>query len=158
VVKYRGETYTVDYAFAPGDLFGGSDLGSLRLTANATHNTLLTTSVTGTTFIRTDDTYRSPEWVGRFNAVWDKGPVRVSYQLDYLGRTRAAYDATIETTPNPILKSNIVHSISAQVEAGNMTFRAGIDNLTDKAPSYPQIAYGDILGRRFFVGARIKLK
>lgn len=158
VVKYRGETYTIDYAFAPGDLFGGSDLGRLRLTANATHNTLLTTSVTGTTFIRTDDTYQSPEWVGRFNAVWDKGPVRVSYQLDYLGRTRAAYDATIETTPNPILKSNIVHSISAQVEAGNMTFRAGIDNLTDKAPSYPQIAYGDILGRRFFLGARIKLK
>ena len=158
VMKYRGETYTIDYAFAPGDLFGGGDLGSLRLTANATHNTLLTTSVTGTTFIRTDDTYRSPEWVCRFNAVWDKGPVRVSYQLDYLGRTRAAYDATVETNPNPMLKSNIVHSISAQVEAGNMTFRAGIDNLTDKAPSYPQIAYGDILGRRFFVGARIKLK
>ncbi|MFT4053572.1 MAG: TonB-dependent receptor [Novosphingobium sp.] len=158
VMKYRGETYTIDYAFAPGDLFGGSDLGTLRLTANATHNTLRTTSVTGTTFVRTDDTYTSPEWVGRFNAVWDKGPVRVSYQLDYLGRTRAAYDATIETTPNPILKSNIVHSISAQVEAGNITFRAGIDNLTDKAPSYPQIAYGDILGRRFFVGARIKLK
>lgn len=158
VMKYRGEAYTIDYAFAPGDLFGGSDLGTLRLTANATHNTLLTTSVTGTTFIRTDDTYRSPEWVGRFNAVWDKGPVRVSYQLDYLGRTRAAYDATVETNPNPMLKSNIVHSISAQVEAGNMTFRAGIDNLTDKAPSYPQIAYGDILGRRFFVGARIKLK
>lgn len=157
VMKYRGETYTVDYAFAPSDLVGG-DLGMLRLTANATHNTLLTTSVTGTTFIRTDDTYRSPEWVGRFNAVWDKGPVRVSYQLDYLGRTRAAYDATIETTPNPILKSNIVHSISTQVEAGNITFRAGIDNLTDKAPSYPQIAYGDILGRRFFLGAKIKLK
>jgi iron complex outermembrane recepter protein len=157
VVKYRGETYTVDYAFAPGDLLGG-DLGRLRLTANATHNALLTTSVTGTTFIRTDDTYRSPEWVGRFNAVWDNGPVRLSYQLDYLARTRAAYDATIETTPNPTLKSNIVHSISAQFEAGDMTLRAGIDNLTDKAPSYPQIAYGDILGRRFFLGARIKLK
>ncbi|MFC0202928.1 TonB-dependent receptor domain-containing protein [Novosphingobium soli] len=158
VIKYRGENYTVDYAFTPGDLFGGRDLGSLRLTANATHNTLLTRSVTGTTFTRTDDTYESPEWVGRFNAAWDKGPLRVSYQLDYLGRTRAAYDATIETNPNPILKSNIVHSVSAQLEAGNITFRAGIDNLTDKSPSYPQIAYGDILGRRFFVGARIKLK
>lgn len=157
VIKYRGETYTIDYGFALGGVLGG-DIGQLRLTANATHNSLLTRSVTGTTFIREDDTFRSPEWAGRFNAVYDNGPVRVTYQLDYLARTRAAYDATIETNPNPILKSNIVHSVSAQYDLGSFTLRGGIDNLTDKAPSYPQVAYGDILGRRFFIGARVKLK
>lgn len=158
VIKYRGEVYTVDYRFMPGDLFGGKDLGRLQLTASATHNALLTKSVTGTTFTRTDDTYTSPEWVGRFNVAYDKGPVRLTYQLEYLSRTDAGPDVSIETTPNPVLDSNIVHNISAQYDMGNFAIRAGIDNLTDKDPSYPQIAYGDILGRRFFVGAKIRLK
>jgi outer membrane receptor protein involved in Fe transport len=157
IIKYRGETYTIDYGFELSDVLGG-DIGRLRLTANATHNSLLTRSVTGTTFIREDDTFRTPEWAGRFNVAYDNGPVRLTYQLDYLARARAAYDATIETNPNPTLKSNIVQSVSAQYDLGAFTLRGGIDNLTDKAPSYPQIAYGDILGRRFFVGARVKLK
>ena len=158
VIKYRGETYTIDYNFALNAIFGGDDIGRLRLTANATHNTLLTRSVTGTTFTREDDTFISPEWVGRFNLGYDKGPVRLTYQADYRSRTRARFDATIETNPNPILKSNLVHSVSGQYDMGDFAIRAGVDNLTDKAPSYPQISYGDILGRRFFVGARIKLK
>lgn len=158
VIRYRGETYVAEYHFALNSLFGGGDIGRLRLTANATHNALLTRSVTGTTFTRQDDTYISPEWVGRFNMVYDKGPVRLTYQADFLSATRAAPDATIETNPNPRLDSNLVHSISTQYDLGSFAIRAGIDNVTDKAPSYPQIAYGDILGRRFFVGARIRLK
>jgi len=114
--------------------------------------------VTGTTFTRTDDTYTSPEWVGRFNVAYDKGPLRLTYQLEYLSATDAGPDVSIETNPNPYLKSNIVHNISAQVDLGNFAVRAGIDNLTDKDPSYPQIAYGDILGRRFFLGVNVKLK
>ncbi len=158
VIKYRGETYVIDYRFALSDLFGGGDLGRLALRATATHNALLTRSVTGTTFTRTDDTYLSPAWVGQFNAVYDQGPFRFTYQLDYRGRTRAGADATIETTPNPTLGVNVVHSVSTQYDLGRFALRAGVDNLTDKAPSYPQIAYGDILGRRFFIGATIKLK
>lgn len=158
VIKYRGETYMVDYRFALADLFGGGDIGRLGLRATATHNALLTRSVTGTTFTRTDDTYLSPSWVGQFNAVYDKGPFRLTYQLEYRGRTRSGANATIETTPTPILGANTVHSISTQIDLGTFALRAGIDNFTDKAPSYPQIAYGDILGRRFFAGATIKLK
>ncbi|WP_213982224.1 TonB-dependent receptor [Sphingomonas sp. dw_22] len=158
VIKYRGETYTVDYRFALADLFGGNDLGRLGLRATATHNALLTTSVTGTTFTTTSDTYLSPEWLGQFNLVYDKGPLRFTYQLDYRGRTHSGADVSIETTPNPILSANVVHSVSTQYDLGKFAIRAGIDNLTDKEPSYPQIAYGDILGRRFFLGATIKLK
>ena len=158
VIRYRGENYMVDYQFAPGDLFGGQDLGRLQLTASATHNTLLTTSVTGTTFVRTDGTYLSPTWVGRFNAAYSKGPLRLTYQLQYRDRTDAGANASIETTPNPRLARNIVHDVSAMVDLGTVALRFGVDNLTDKGPSYPQIAYGDILGRRFYAGARIKLK
>ncbi|QQV76809.1 TonB-dependent receptor [Sphingomonas aliaeris] len=158
VLRYRGENYMVDYQFALGGLFRTGDLGRLQLTAAATHNTVLTTSVTGTTFVRTDGTYLSPTWVGRFNAAYSKGPLRLTYQLQYRDRTAAGANVSIETTPNPVLARNIVHDVSAQVDLGNYALRLGIDNLTDKDPSYPQIAYGDILGRRFYAGVRIKLK
>ncbi|WP_459789802.1 TonB-dependent receptor domain-containing protein, partial [Alteriqipengyuania sp. 357] len=149
VVQYRGEVYAVSYDFSPAN----SDWGDFRVAVNATHNALLTTSVTGETFVRTDDTYLKPEWQGRLNIDWEKGPLRVSYQAFYLDETRAAFDATIENNPNPVLDSNLTHSISAQFETGPLTLRAGVDNFTDEGPSYPQILYGDILGRRFFVGA-----
>ncbi len=158
VIRYRGENYMVDYQFAIGDLLRTSDLGRLQLTASATHNTLLTTSVTGTTFVRSDGTYLSPTWVGRFNAAYSKGPLRLTYQLQYRDRTAAGSNVSIETTPNPVLARNIVHDVSAQVDLGSVALRFGVDNLTDKDPSYPQIAYGDILGRRFYAGARIKLQ
>lgn len=151
VVKYRGEVYALDYQFYPGDL------GAFHIGVNATHNTLLTTSVTGETFERTDNTYLKPKWEGRFNLDWTKGNVRVSYQAYYLDKTRANYYATIENNPNPRLDSNLTHSISAQVDLGQFTLRGGIDNFTDEDPSYPQIAYGDILGRRFWIGAKIKM-
>lgn len=153
VVKYRGEVYAVDYRFTPGD----GEWGRFHIGIDATHNTLLTTSVTGETFVRTDDTYLKPEWQGRLNLDWERGPVRLSYQANYLDKTRAGADATIENNPNPLLDSNLTHSISAQFDAGQMTFRLGVDNLTDEDPSYPQIAYGDILGRRFWVGAKITM-
>ncbi|USU04402.1 TonB-dependent receptor [Sphingomonadaceae bacterium OTU29LAMAA1] len=158
VIRYRGENYMVDYQFAIGDLLRTSDLGRLQLTASATHNTLLTTSVTGTTFVRSDGTYLSPTWVGRFNAAYSKGPLRLTYQLQYRDRTAAGSNVSIETTPNPVLARNIVHDVSAQVDLGSVALRLGVDNLTDKDPSYPQIAYGDIVGRRFYAGARIKLQ
>lgn len=150
VVKYRGEVYAIDYVFEPG-------FGTFHLGINATHNTLLTSSVTGETFTRIDNTYLKPTWEGRFNLDWTRGPVRLSYQAYYLDKTKAAYDATIENNPNPILDSNLTHSISGQFDLGQITLRAGIDNFTDEDPSYPQIAYGDILGRRFWVGAKIKM-
>lgn len=153
VVQYRGEVYTISYDFSPGD----GEWGDFRVALNATHNDLLTTSVTGETFVRTDDTYLKPKWQGRFNLDWERGPLRVSYQAVYLDETKAAFDATIENNPNPVLDSNLTHSISAQFETGPLTLRAGIDNFTDEGPSYPQILYGDILGRRFFVGAKLRM-
>lgn len=158
VIRYRGEVYTLDYRFPLDTVFGGDNLGNLRLTVQATHNALYETSITGETFTRIDNTYISPTWSGRFNAVYDRGPLRVSYQLDYLDETRSGTDATIETTPNPVLAANVVQSISAQYDLGDFSIRGGIDNFTDTQPSYPQIAYGDILGRRFYLGVHVKLR
>ena len=30
--------------------------------------------------------------------------------------------------------------------------RAGVQNLFDEGPSYPTTTYGDIIGRRYFIG------
>lgn len=157
VIRYRGENYNLNYAFPLASVFGGdSDLGRMEINVTATHNTLLTTSVTGTTFTRTDGTVQSPEWVGRLDVAYTKGPLRLTYQLFYLDEVLALPNATIENNPNPVIGKNITHSISAQLDIGNLQLRGGITNLTDRGPSYPNISYGDILGRQFFVGARMK--
>jgi outer membrane receptor protein involved in Fe transport len=60
-------------------------------------------------------------------------------------------DAT--NTQHPYYASNAQHSLSAQYQVTpQVTVRAGIINLTNEEPSYPSISYGDILGRRYFVG------
>lgn len=156
VIEYTGETYYANYDLSLADLFGG-DPGDLSLSIEATHSSRLTTSVTGTTFIRSDDTAAQPDWVTRFNARYSRGPFRLTYQLYYLSEVRAGPNETIETTPNPIIGSNLTHSISAQYDIGEFTLRAGLINLTDEAPSYPNFAHGDILGRRYFVGVTGRL-
>ena len=150
VVKYRGEIYSLEYLFEPGDI------GTFRIGLTATHNSLLTTSVTGETFVRTDNTFAMPDWRGRLDITWMKGPVRLSYRGEYLSSVKAAFDATIENNPNPILSSNLIHNLSAQFEGDILSFRIGVDNLFDRGPSYPQPAYGDILGRRFFAGVKLR--
>jgi len=55
-----------------------------------------------------------------------------------------------------VIAANTVHNISAQYDFGQLTLRAGVLNLFDTEPSYPAIAHGDILGRRFYVGARLR--
>ena len=150
VVEYEGEYYVIDYQF--DELFGTSN--RLGLTLDLTHNARYETSVTGTTFVRQDNTVAQPDWVGRFNARLGMGPVFLSYQLYYLSEVKASPNATIETTPNPVIDSNITHSLSASWDVLDyLTLRAGVINFTDEPPSYPAIAHGDILGRRWFVGA-----
>jgi outer membrane receptor protein involved in Fe transport len=94
--------------------------------------------------------------VGTFDALYRNGPVRLSYQLQYQDKVIQGPNATIETTPTPIIQENIRHNLSGQYDFGAYTVRAGVINLTDKAPSFPTRNYGDILGRQWFVGVNAK--
>lgn len=153
IIEYKGEYYYLNYDLPMADLFSG-DVGDLSLSLEATHSRKLNTSVTGTTFVRTDNTAEQPDWVGRFNARYARGPLRLTYQLNYLSEVLSVPDANIENTPTPVLDSNVTHSISAQYDIGaNFTLRGGVHNVTDKEPSYPSFVHGDILGRRWFFGA-----
>ncbi len=156
VVKFRGEVYNLNYQFPVSRLFGGADRGRLELSLEATHTSLLTTSVTGDAFVRSDNTVATPDWVGRFDIRYSNGPFRFTYQLVYRDGVKALPDATVENNPNPFLDSNTVHNVSTQYDFGQLVLRAGILNLFDKDPSYPNVAHGDILGRQFYVGARVR--
>ncbi|MBB5519564.1 TonB-dependent receptor domain-containing protein [Amphiplicatus metriothermophilus] len=153
VVQFRGEVYFLNYDVPLDRLFSSGDPGRLSVSIEATHTSLLTTSVTGAAFTRTDNTVQQPDWVGRLNAVYSKGPLRLTYQANYLSKVLAGPDATIENNPNPVIAANATHAVSGQYDFGPVVLRAGVTNLTDKAPSYPNFAHGDILGRRFFFGA-----
>ena len=155
VIRFRGETYDVSYNLPLSRLFDGAK-GTLDLQAVATHTALLETSVTGAVFTRSDRTALQPGWSGRFDLRYTQGPFRFTYEAFYLGPVLAAPNATIENNPNPRLDSNLTHSVSLQWDAGKLAFRVGVNNLTDKAPSYPSLIYGDIIGRQFFVGVKAK--
>lgn len=152
VIKYEGEYYNLAYDIPLADMFSGGDPGELLVSVEATHSSYLASSVTGATYTRIDNTVQQPDWVTRFNANYTRGPWLASYQLYYLSEVLAAPDATIENNPNPILDSNMTHSISGQYSFDKYAIRVGVNNLTDEEPSYPNFAHGDIVGRRWFVG------
>jgi len=157
VVRFRGEVFNINYAFDLASIFGGANPGRLELNAEATHTSLLTTSVTGSSFTRTDNTVDQPDWSGRFTATYINGGFRASYQLAYLDSVLWAPNATIESTPVPVVKRNIRHDLSMQYDMGQFLIRAGVNNLTNVEPSYPSLSYGDIIGRELYVGVRVKI-
>lgn len=156
-VTYRGETYNINYVFPVGRFFDDADLGEMELNLSMTHTSKLVTSVTGFDRSRTDNTVAQPDWVGNFDARYRNGPLRLTYQLIYLDKVAFAQNASIESTPTPVIEENIRHNVSAAYTfQDKYTVRAGVTNLTDEDPSFPTRSYGDILGRQFYVGLNAK--
>jgi outer membrane receptor protein involved in Fe transport len=144
---YKGETYNINY-----------QRPSLTLNLEVTHNDVNDISVTGIDLTRIAGSQFDPRWVGRFDAAytWDK--LRLTYELYFLPRTLELTTSNAENNPYPWIASNITHSISGSYKVTkDFTVRAGIINLTDRMPSYPTISYGDILGRRYFLGVNLKM-
>jgi iron complex outermembrane receptor protein len=159
-ISYRGEVYNINYSFPIGRFFNDADYGTLELAAEATHVTRLQASVTGFDRVRVDGTaYQqgagvtgTPDWQGRFDVRYAKGPLRLVYSLNYLPDTVTAFGATTDTTQFPNVKANYRHNVSATYNFGKYSARVGVNNLTDERPSFPTRTYGDILGRSYFVG------
>lgn len=153
-INFRGELYTLGYNLPLESVFDGGNPGDLSFSVQMTQTEKLETSVTGFDRSRTDNTVADPDWVGRFDAAYARDNLRVTYQLYYLGSVKASEFASIENSLNPVISSNTTHSISGQYTFGeNVTVRAGVNNLTDEKPSFPTFTHGDVLGRRYFVGA-----
>lgn len=152
-IEFRGETYYLGYDVSES-LFP-ADLGSLNLSIEATRVEKLLTSVTGTVFAKIDGTATQPDLTAKLRLRYSNGPLALSYQAYHLSDAIRAPGANIENDPAPFLASNTTHAISGQYDFGSFLVRAGIDNLSDKGPSYPAYGYGDILGRRYFLGVSV---
>lgn len=153
-VKYRGEIYKASYWF-PLEMVTGADLGNLLLSFDATHNRRLSTSVSGV-ITETAGTINLPKWLLRANAVYNKGPFTLSYEMNYLDKAKLNLFDTIETTPFVTVASNMRHNVSTSYDFGKLKLRAGINNFTDRGPSFSTVlTYGDVVGREFFVGAQV---
>lgn len=151
-IIFNGEVYFVGYNFDLNEIWSGA-LGNFAFALEATHVDELSTSVTGSTFNRTDNTVAQPDWTALLNARYSVGGLRLSYQLNYLDDVLAREGANIENNPNPEIGTNYTQDLSASYDFDNgLTIRGGITNLFDEQPSYPTLNYGDILGRRYFVG------
>jgi iron complex outermembrane recepter protein len=145
---YRGETYSINYHFLAGDM------SRIELNLETTHNDVNNLSVTDGSLVQTAGTALDPRWVSRFDASWNYRLLRLTYSLFYLPSALAAPGDNAANTQYPRYASNAQHSLSGQYQVTpQITVRAGIINLTNEEPSYPSINYGDILGRRFFLGA-----
>ncbi len=151
-IRYRGDVFNINYRVPLSSLFPNHNVGNLELGVEATHNRFFETSVTGSDFNRTDDTASMPEWRGRFDARYSRGPFSLYYSIDYLPETNVLRTSTIENTEFPVLKANIRHNLSAAYKFDKYTVRAGVTDLTDEMTSFPNRGYGDIAGRQFFVG------
>ncbi len=83
-------------------------------------------------FTRYDDTASNdltgtaqPDWTGRLDVNYTQGAVRLSYQAFYFSPVAASPDATIETTPDSLIASNVTHSVSAEIRLARYAFRVG---------------------------------
>ena len=146
IQTYRGEVYNLHYHFDVRTVH------QVDLNLALTHNEQNTLTV-AETVTPLAGTAVNPHWVGRFNATYAIHDLRLTYQAFYLSRTLAAPGDTAQNTQFPYLASNTQHSLSAQYQLGpHLTLRGGVDNLTNALPSFPSLNYGDILGRRYFLG------
>lgn len=152
-VVFRGEVYNFSYRFPIGRFFNDADYGTLEVATEATHTSRQETSVTGFDLTNSQDTPSAPDWRIRYDLRYAKGPLKVFYSLYYLPAVRSSATATIESTPVPIIKENYQHTLTAQYDVGsNFTIRGGVVNLTNEGPSFNSRIYGDLYGRRFFIG------
>jgi iron complex outermembrane receptor protein len=155
-IRTNAEIYNLSYRFPIGRYFDDRDLGTLELAVEGTHVTLYETQTVGFLPNRTDDTTSNPNWRGRFDLRYSRGPLRLFWSVYYLPPEKAGRLDTIETTPVVTIKENYTHTVSGSYDFRNFTFRAGVNNVFDEQPSFPTRNYGDPYGRQYFMGVRAK--
>ncbi|HEY3950709.1 TonB-dependent receptor domain-containing protein [Phenylobacterium sp.] len=160
-LKYRGETMDATYRFPSSWILPFDSEGNIELGTEVTHNETLKQTVQGVVTEIVDTVGQAglpePRWVVRADVRYIRGPLRVTYEAHYLPAALAVAGANATNNAHPVIDSNLRHDISASYDFGErFQVRAGINNFTDKMPSYPTLSYGDIIGRAFFVGLKAK--
>jgi iron complex outermembrane receptor protein len=154
-LKYEGETVDVNYRFPTSWLLKADSEGHVELGVEATHNEILRQTVQGAT-TQIVGTVAEPRWQVRFDARYIRGPWRLTYEAFYLPPAYAVQGANASNNAYPFIASNLRQDISASYDFARFQVRAGVNNIADEMPSYPTLAYGDILGRTYYVGLKAR--
>jgi iron complex outermembrane recepter protein len=103
----------------------------------------------------------APEWSGVGSVTYNRGPLTLNYQLQYIGKQAVASAIQIERIdtefgPAGFAPEYWVHTIAGALDAtDNVTFTLGVNNLTNKEPFIASSAYPvNGIGRTVFVGLR----
>jgi outer membrane receptor protein involved in Fe transport len=106
----------------------------------------------------------APEWAGTASLGFNRGPLTLSYRMQYLGKQAIASAIQIERIntefgPAGFADPFYVHNVSGSYEwSDQVTVYGGINNLTDEAPFIASRAYPvSGMGRFYFLGARVNL-
>ena len=99
-----------------------------------------------------------PKWAGNINASVRRGPVRVNWQTQYLGK-QALRSVEIETAdvifgPAGISSQTTIHDISFSYDwSEQIQIFGGVNNLSDEKPFITELAFPvSPVGRFFFFG------
>lgn len=114
-----------------------------------------------------------PEYQGKLDVTWHKGPVSFTYGLDWQGKTKRWTNEQLAGNPDIsdrrffFYKERWDHSIAASVEVDKrFELYGGVNNLADQQPAIAATSGGTEanagfpigpVGRFFFLGAKIKL-
>ncbi len=104
-----------------------------------------------------------PRWKVSGTVNFDAGPVALSFKTRWIDSLYNFADAGAATRTRPGSDARVYFDLTGRVPVGDQfELRAGITNIADKQPPVftgegnTDLALYDVLGRRFYVGARIK--
>ena len=172
--KTSGIDIAFDWAFGLDAVGLPSKLGGLRLSATVTR--LLDFEIqnfAGGPYVQYRGTIGSsttiadpayPKWKGVGDVIYTNGPVSLDLQYRYID---AMLDTSLIGTGNTGAgtPSYSYFDVNGSIQVNpRFTFRFGVNNIGDRAPPvYPSFAQSntnpgvyDVVGRRFYAGARVK--
>lgn len=106
----------------------------------------------------------APEWAGTASLGFNRGPLSLSYRMQFLGKQAIASAIQIERIDTEFGEAGFadpyyVHSISGTYAwTDQLTVYGGVNNLTNEEPYLASRAYPvSGMGRFYFLGARLNL-
>ena len=156
-IETSGIDATINYAFS----FGENNF-NLNVVANWTEKLNRFFDPVDPTFVNPGrGELGAPEWSGVGSVTYNRGPLTLNYQLQYVGEQAVAGVIQIERIatefgPDGFAREYWVHTLSGNYEVtDDFSLFAGVNNLTNEEPYIASSAYPvNGIGRTVFVGVR----
>lgn len=158
--RFAGRTLTLSYDRNINQfpfVHTSRDLGHLGIFANAFNTQRYQTSVSGTGFdlLDLEGTIGYSRWKYQLDFRYARGPFRANWTTHFIQNALYSRTFTIENQNILSVGDYYTHDLNIEFKTPwKVALRAGVNNLTDKAPPFPAIGIGtyDQIGRYYFAG------